>query len=265
MATTFSSSDHVRQAQLGRVALCLKALHFLAFFLLGIILMPAVALLKKRGKYIIHWWLGHILTALDIQVDMDGEAPNRPMLVVSTHCSWLDILVLGWVFNAAFVSKAEVSKWPIVSWFARTGGTVFLSRGSGRTGETSAAIREVLDSGRSVLFFPEGTTTPDPNPQHFHARLFAAAIDGDYPVLPINLRYCDEHTPSDQHHPLAPWVETPLWPHFKGLFKLRKLHAQVRVCAPIDPKSYDRRSLAEAARKAVAHRQAVAADKQRGV
>src|SRR5699024_4154838 len=140
--------------------------------------------------------------------------------VVSTHSSWLDILVLGWVFNAAFVSKAEVSKWPIVSWFARTGGTVVLARGSGRTGESSAAIREVLGSGRSVLFFPEGTTTPDPNPRHFHARLFAAAIDGNYPVLPVNLRDCDEHTPPDQHHPLAPWVEAPLWPHFKALFKL---------------------------------------------
>lgn len=257
MATTSSfGTDH---PLLGRMALCLKALHFAALFLLGLILLPVVPFLGRRKKNLINWWLKRIISALNVRVEIDGEVPASAMMVVSNHTSWLDILVLGQVFDSAFVSKAEVESWPVVGWFARAGGTVFLARGAGRTGETSAAIRGSIASGRSVLFFPEGTTTPEPNPRRFHARLFAAAIDGDYPVLPVSLRYCDDTTPPGMHHALAPWVDAPLWPHFRDLFKLREIRAEIRICAPLDPKGYDRRSLAEAARSAIAHRQAVAA------
>ncbi|WP_233543958.1 1-acyl-sn-glycerol-3-phosphate acyltransferase [Salinisphaera sp. Q1T1-3] len=235
-------------------------MHFASVLLLGTILLPTVPLLGRYSKYLINWWLGRMLAALGVTVELDGEAPAGPMLVVANHCSWLDILVLGRAFNTAFVSKAEVGKWPLVGSFARAGGTLFLSRGAGKTGETSAAIREVLDHDRSVLFFPEGTTTYDPTPHRFHARLFAAAIDGGYPVLPVGLRYADDTTPPGMHHALAPWVnEAPLGPHFRDLFKLHGITAQLRVCAPINPRGYDRRSLAEAARTAVAHRQAMAA------
>lgn len=246
---------------LGRVGLVFKALRFGAMFLLGIILLPTVGLWGKRRKYLINWWLGRMLNALGVKLAIDGTVPASPMLVVANHSSWLDILVLARVFNTAFVSKAEVGQWPLVGSFARAAGTLFLSRGAGKTEDTSRAIRDMLASGRSVLFFPEGTTTETPDPQRFHARLFAAAIDGSYQVLPVNLRYCDDTTPPDMHHAMAPWVGTPLWSHFCGLFKLRRLHAEIRVCAPIDPRGYDRRSLAEAARIAVSHRHHVAAGK----
>ncbi|WP_423823253.1 lysophospholipid acyltransferase family protein [Salinisphaera sp. SPP-AMP-43] len=260
MSTTSSfATDH---PLLGRVALGFKAVRFACVLLLGVLLLPAVPLLGRRSKYLINWWLGRMLNALHVRVDIDGNVPSGPMLVVANHCSWLDILVLGRVFNTAFVSKAEVGRWPLVGSFARAGGTLFLDRGQGKTGETSTSIQDMLASGRSVLFFPEGTTTPDPNPRRFHARLFAAAIDGGYNVLPVSLRYCDDTTPPGMHHALAPWVnEAALWPHFRDLFKLREIHAEIRVCAALDPRGYDRRSLAEAARMAVAHRQAVAASR----
>ena len=101
-------------------------------------------------------------------------------------------------------------------------------------------------------------------PRRFHARLFAAAIEGEYPVLPVALRYCDDTTPADMHHALAPWVnEAALWPHFRDLFRVHDMRAQVRLCAPIDPRGYDRRSLAEASYLAISHRQSMAAIKAR--
>lgn len=246
------------------MGLCFKALRFAGVLLIGLVLLPIVPLLGHRAKYLVNWWLRRVLGALHIRIDIDGMLPSGAALVVANHCSWLDIFVLGRVFNTAFVSKAEISGWPVVGAFARAGGTVFIHRGSGKTGETSAQIRANLEAGRSVLFFPEGTTTPDPNPRHFHARLFAAAIDSGYPVLPVSLRYCDATTPAGMHHALAPWInEAALWPHFCNLFKLREMHAEIRICAPLDPRGYDRRSLAEASRTAVAHRQAVAASRPR--
>lgn len=259
MTTSTFASD---RPLLGPVGLCLKTLHFMSIFLLGIILMPLVLILGRRSKRIINWWLRRVLCALHIRIDVDGEIPQSAMMVVANHCCWLDILVLGRLFDCAFVSKAEVGTWPVVKWFARAGDTVFLARGAGRTGETSNSIRQKIESGRSVLFFPEGTTTLSPFPKRFHARLFAAAIDGNHRVLPVGLRYCDDTTPPDMHHALAPWVDAPLWPHFREIFKLRELHAEIRICAPINPKGYDRRSLAGAAHAAITHRQSVAASRE---
>jgi len=249
---------------LGRLSLCLKSVRLVALLLLGVALLPVVPLIGKRSWKLARWWHGRMLRVLNVQIEIDGELPARPALIVANHCSWLDILVLGHAFNASFVYKAEISDWPLVGSFARAGGTLFLTRGAGKTSETSATIRSVLAEGRSVLFFPEGTTTRDPQPKRFHARLFAAAIDGGYPVLPVALRYCDDTTPADMHHALAPWVnEAALWPHFRDLFRVHDMRVQLRVCAPIDPRGFDRRSLAEASYMAISHRQSMAAIKAR--
>ncbi|MES1948883.1 acyltransferase [Salinisphaera sp. C84B14] len=245
---------------MGRFGMCLKAARLIGLLLLGIVLLPCVPLIGKRSWKLVRWWHGRMLRVLHVGLEIDGELPAGPVLIVANHCSWLDIIVLGHAFNASFVSKAEIGGWPLVGAFARAAGTLFLSRGAGKTSETSEKIRSVLDAGRSVLFFPEGTTTADPMPRRFHARLFAAAIEGEYPVLPVALRYCDDTTPADMHHALAPWVdEAALGPHFKDLFRVHDMRAQVRLCAPIDPRGYDRRSLAEASYLAISHRQSMAA------
>ena len=249
---------------IGRLSLCLKGLRLAALLLLGVILLPAVPLIGNRSWHLVRWWHGRMLRVLNIEVEIDGEVPVGPTLIVANHCSWMDIIVLGHAFNASFVSKAEIGGWPLVGSFARAAGTLFLARGAGKTSETSEKIRSVLAAGRSVLFFPEGTTTTDPQPKRFHARLFAAAIDGGYPVLPVALRYCDDTTPPDMHHALAPWVnEAALGPHFKDLFRVHDMRAQLRLCAPIDPRGFDRRSLAEASYMAISHRQSMAAIKAR--
>lgn len=249
---------------IGGLSLCLKSLRLAGVLLLGVALLPAVPLIGNRSWKLARWWLGRMLGVLNVGIEIDGELPAGPALMVANHCSWLDIIVLGHAFNASFVSKAEIGSWPLVGSFARAAGTLFLARGAGQTSETSAKIRSVLDAGRSVLFFPEGTTTTDPQPRRFHARLFAAAIDGGYPVLPVALRYCDDTTPADMHHALAPWAnEAALGPHFRDLFRVHDMRAQLRLCAPIDPRGFDRRSLAEASYMAISHRQSMAAIKAR--
>ena len=110
MSATQSSFSSDRPL-LGRARLILKGIHFAGVLLLGVVLLPSVALLGRHAKHLINWWLGRMLAALAVDVELDGQAPAAPMLVVANHCSWLDILVLGWAFNTAFVSKAEVGKW----------------------------------------------------------------------------------------------------------------------------------------------------------
>lgn len=263
-----SMTTHARHSDTrpfaGRIALWIKGLRLVCHLLLGAVLAPCVPLLGHRSFRLVRWWHGRMLRILNVKLQIEGERPTEPVLIAANHCSWLDIVVLGHAFDAAFISKAEVDGWPLVGSFARASGTLFLARGTGRTRETTEQILSVLQSGRSALLFPEGTTTRDTQPKRFYARLFAGAIEGGYPVLPVAVRYCDDHTPAGMHHALAPWVnESQLWPHFRDLFRLRGLTAQLRLCAPIDSRGYDRRSLAEASRIAISHRQAMAAAQQR--
>src|SRR4051812_32902120 len=52
---------------------------------------------------------------LRIRVRVEG-APvrDRPVLFVSNHVSWVDIVVIGSVQPVAFVAKSDVRKWPLV-------------------------------------------------------------------------------------------------------------------------------------------------------
>ena len=257
-------TDISHRARLGRAAVAIKALRFAGILLLGLVLLPTLPLLGANADRLARWWYGRILRILGVEIATHGRWPAQAALIVANHCSWLDIVVLGQVFNAAFVSKAEIGGWPLVGRFARAGGTLFLDRGAGQTGDISRRIQAVLAAGRPVLFFPEGTTTADPLPQRFHARLFAPAIDGGFPVLPVALRYCDETTRPECHHDLAPWVnDEPIGPHFRAFFQLRRIRVDVRLCALFDPAGYDRRGLAEASRQAISHRQATAAQAAR--
>lgn len=115
-------------------------------------------------------------------------------MLLANHVSWLDIFVINAFAPAAFVSKAEVRKWPAIGWLAAKNDTVFLMRGSrGHARIIGAELARALESGTKVAIFPEGTTTDGSHVLHFHAALLQSAIDTGLPVQPLALRYRDAH------------------------------------------------------------------------
>ncbi|WP_207537517.1 lysophospholipid acyltransferase family protein [Sabulicella rubraurantiaca] len=103
------------------------------------------------------------------------SSPERPTLHVSNHSSWLDIVVLGAVLDARFVSKADVAGWPLIGTVARLGNTVFVSRTRNRTGAEAQEMRAKLESGESLILFPEGTTSDGARVLPFRSSFFAIA------------------------------------------------------------------------------------------
>jgi 1-acyl-sn-glycerol-3-phosphate acyltransferase len=66
---------------------------------------------------------------LGVRCDVIGRtAADGPLLIVSNHVSWLDILVLSTVAPVSFVAKREVAGWPIFGTLARLQRTVFVDR-----------------------------------------------------------------------------------------------------------------------------------------
>ena len=66
---------------------------------------------------IIAWLFG-------VRITLDGAlCPNRPLMIVANHVSWLDIVILSSIAPLSFVAKAEMATWPLfgqLAWMQRT-------------------------------------------------------------------------------------------------------------------------------------------------
>jgi 1-acyl-sn-glycerol-3-phosphate acyltransferase len=127
------------------------------------------------------------LIGLEVRV-VGTPAAGRPVLFLSNHTSWLDVLVLGGVLEASFVAKGEVAQWPVIGTIARLGRTVFVSRSRGGTGREADAMRSRLAAGDSLILFPEGTSNDGSRTLPFRSA-FLATAEAARQVQPVSLVY----------------------------------------------------------------------------
>nr|WP_231874427.1 lysophospholipid acyltransferase family protein [Azoarcus sp. KH32C] len=135
-------------------------------------------------------WSRRLLAVLGVDLKRHGVAIAPGSLLVANHISWLDVFVINALAPSAFVSKAEVRAWPVIGWLAAHNETVFLRRGSrGHAKIINAEIGTLLDAGRNVTIFPEGTTTDGSHVLHFHAALLQPAIEAGHAIQPLAISY----------------------------------------------------------------------------
>ncbi len=201
-------------------------------------------------RKLVEWWLGRIPSIIGMKVTVKGKPVAGAALLVANHVTWLDIALLGGAANPRFLSKAEVRNWPVIGWLAAKAGTLFITRGkAGAAALASTTIREALQSGRSVLLFPEGTTTRGDNVRTFHARLFAPAFDAQVPVQPVALRYPGSH---GQPHPLIPYTDNQsLIDNLKAILGEKELQAEIYFLTPEPAEGMDRKAVAAACEQQV--------------
>ena len=174
-----------------------------------------------------------VLDLHGMTVDAQGPIPLGPAVLVANHVSWLDPLVVASLVPCAPISKADVSRWPVVGTIARELGAIFFSRGDARSGaRVLRAASAALDRGVPVLNFPEGTTTTGWTVLPFRKGIFGLALRSGLPVVPIALSY----DPPD----LA-WVgEEAFLPHYLRLAAGRLARVKVSLGAPIPPTGHER-------------------------
>lgn len=177
-------------------------------------------------------WSNRLLAITGVRLEHEGEAVQPGCLLVANHVSWLDIFVVNALAPAAFVSKAEVRHWPVIGTLAARNETVFLMRGSrGHARIINAEVGAILDAGRNVALFPEGTTTDGSHVLHFHAALLQPAVESGHPVQPVAISYLD----ADGGHSLAPAYagDTSLIECLMAIVGSRSLIASVSVGSPL--------------------------------
>lgn len=138
-------------------------------------------LVKKTGKKkwrdrFCNFAFAVICVIIGIRVKVEGEvAGARPLLLVSNHISYLDILILGWKTTARFTPKNDIAKWPVISTVCRLLDCVFIDRANGSIKEVRGKIYNGLAAGEVISLFPEGTTGNGRRILPFKSSLFSIA------------------------------------------------------------------------------------------
>jgi 1-acyl-sn-glycerol-3-phosphate acyltransferase len=157
--------------------------------------------------------------------------PDTTYVFVANHLSLLDILVLFRLFtHFKWVSKLENFNVPFIGWNMRLNGYIPLRRGDKESvRKMMAASMRALESGSSIMMFPEGTRSRTGELQPFKPGAFDLALRTRSPILPIVVE--------GTHHALP-----------KRGFVLRGRHPiNITVLEPIRVEEFADRSPAELA------------------
>lgn len=213
---------------------------------------PAVAIAKAYHRV--------LCRIAGIRVALKGAAPatspTRPVVFVSNHASWADILVLGATLEACFVSKAEVGTWPLIRTVARLGRTVFVSRRRTETGRERDALVSRLAAGDSIILFPEGTTSDGTRVLPFRSALLGIVETGpeakDPPIVqPVSIVFdrLDGLPVGRTNRAHFAWYgDMAIAGHAWTMLSRRSSGATVVLHPALDPRQFaSRKALAEAA------------------
>jgi 1-acyl-sn-glycerol-3-phosphate acyltransferase len=121
----------------------------------------------------------------------ENAAPGQSYVIVANHQSQYDIFALYGFLGLPFrwVMKAELRKVPFLGPSCYRLGHVFIDRRNRDAAWASIrSARERLRGGTSILFFPEGTRSPDGALLPFKSGAFRLAVEMGLPVLPVTLR-----------------------------------------------------------------------------
>lgn len=149
----------------------------------------------------VQYFCRQLCKVFNLEVEVHGTIPREPALWVSNHISWLDIAVLGSGARVFFLAKAEIEKWPVFGKLAKSGGTLFIQRGSGDSIKIREQITAFLKQDIPVLFFPEATTTDGSKVKKVHGRILGAAIEAQRDVQICLICYVNQQGGLDQVSP----------------------------------------------------------------
>ncbi len=123
------------------------------------------------------------------------DADGRGRLFLVNHRSGLDVPITLVCLEGKHLSRADLAGWPIIGHAARRVGTVFVDRSNRKSG--AAAIQTMvgtIESGRSIVIFPEGTTFSGDEVRPFKPGAMTVARRTGCEIVPVGLAYHGEHT-----------------------------------------------------------------------
>lgn len=163
-----------------------------------------VSWIPPRGNLVVllarAWARGALAAAgVRLRVRMDPAVdPERGYVVMANHASYFDVLALLSVLPGQyrFVAKRSLFLIPIFGWALWSAGFIPVDRRDrSKAREIWRTAGRRLSRGASVLFYPEGTRSPDGRIHAFHRGAFLVALKNQAPILPVGIRGAHEVLP----------------------------------------------------------------------
>ncbi|WP_395242859.1 lysophospholipid acyltransferase family protein [Agromyces sp. MMS24-K17] len=149
---------------------------------------------KRRPSFF--WLLAALvlpLWNLSVKYRFHGKPlPQEGAFVLSpNHYSEIDPLVMGvatWKLGRLprFLAKASLFKVPVLGWILRTSGQIPVERTGTQSHSALRAAEELVEKGRLVIVYPEGSLTRDPGlwPMRGKTGAVRIALERDIPLIP---------------------------------------------------------------------------------
>jgi 1-acyl-sn-glycerol-3-phosphate acyltransferase len=142
-----------------------------------------------RGSLLVGRTLFRCLTRVDVG-PLEGLPTDGPLIIASNHLSNADPpLIASWLTPAMgravhWMAKQEALEWPVAGAFLKANGAFGIRRGAADTDAFRLAKR-VLDDGRVLGTFPEGTRSNTGALQKAKEGVTFLAIRTGAPILPV--------------------------------------------------------------------------------
>jgi len=199
------------------------------FLMLVVALVPLALVYKRvdpRHAFVIPQFFHRLLLRLlGIRLLVSGSpATTAPILFVANHASSLDIPILGSLVPASFVSKAEVSSYPLFGFLARVQNTLFIEKRSVKAADQREQLTEHVQKGYNLIMFPEGDSTDGLTVLPFKSSLFSIVEDakGALTVQAISIactKLDGRPMSAEDRHKVYVWHgDTSLLPHLWAVF-----------------------------------------------
>ena len=144
--------------------------------------------------YIGKFWARLNLVLSGVRVRLINRAAidrSQSYIVMSNHQSHYDVwaLIGHMPLQLRWVIKMELRKIPIFGLGCERMGQIFIDRGNPERAYKSLEVAgQKIRNGASVVFFPEGTRSPDGKLLPFKKGGFKIAFAAGVPILPITVR-----------------------------------------------------------------------------
>jgi 1-acyl-sn-glycerol-3-phosphate acyltransferase len=171
-----------------------NALFFSLTALLGLLAMPLQLMSRRHTIAMVRFWANSVVWLLRVicrvTVDLRGfeNLPPGAVVIAAKHQSAFDTIIwLALLPDAAYVLKKQLLYIPLYGWHVRRLNMIPVDRAGGGPA-LRAMLRiavQVLERGRQVVIFPEGTRTAPGERVPYQPGVVAIAGATKAPVIPV--------------------------------------------------------------------------------
>ena len=163
---------------------------------MSVLYLPLIALPRPVFRRFCFFWarimVATVKAVLGIGYELRGleNVPDGPAIYASKHQSAWDVLIFNIIVpESAYVLKRELYRIPLWGWYVWRIGSVGIDRSAGARAlkDMVAQAAALLDQGRSIVVFPQGTRTPVGEKRPYLPGAAALYLGTDRPVVPVAL------------------------------------------------------------------------------